>query len=84
MELNIPGHLMSLWEYSPGSAPHDRNAPLVHHLELGADAHVAGRVGDHFKEALDLLLNIGYRTVSIFLDRERRDLDIEQVRRTLH
>ncbi|MYD88798.1 MAG: histidinol-phosphatase [Caldilineaceae bacterium SB0662_bin_9] len=84
MELNTAGHLMSLREYSPGSAQlkmmHQRRIPVV----VGADAHVAGRVGDHFKEALDLLANIGYRTVSIFLDRERRDLDIEQVRWTLH
>ena len=83
MELNTAGHLMSLQEYSPGSAQlkmmHQRRIPVV----VGADAHVAGRVGDHFKEALDLLSNIGYQTVSIFLDRERRDLDIGQVRRTL-
>ena len=84
MELNTAGHLMSLREYSPGRTQlemmHQRRIPVV----VGADAHVASRVGDHFKEALDLLTDIGYRTVSIFLDRERRDLDIEQVRRTLH
>ncbi|MCY3660208.1 MAG: histidinol-phosphatase [Caldilineaceae bacterium] len=84
MELNTAGHLMSLREYSPGRAQlkmmHQRRIPVV----VGADAHTAHRVADHFKEALNLLADIGYRTVSIFLERERRDLDIELVRRTLH
>ena len=83
MELNTAGHLMSLGEYSPGQPQlemmHQRRIPVV----VGADAHAAHRVADHFKEALDLLADVGYRTVSIFLDRERRDLNIEQVRRTL-
>ena len=83
MELNTSGLLKTIKEYNPGRAQlemmHQRRIPVV----VGADAHVAHRVADHFKEALDLLADIGYQTVSIFLDRERRDLDISRVRPTL-
>ncbi|MDE0672071.1 MAG: histidinol-phosphatase [Caldilineaceae bacterium] len=83
MELNTSGLLKTIKEYNPGRAQlelmHQRRIPVV----VGADAHTAHRVADHFKEALDLLADIGYRTVSIFLDRERRDMAIEQIRPTL-
>ena len=83
MELNTSGLMKKIKEFNPGRAQlelmHQRRIPVV----VGADAHVASRVGDQFKEALDLLSDIGYTQVSIFLDRERLDLPIDRVRQSL-
>ena len=51
----------------------ERKIPVV----VGADAHVPQRVGDGFREALELLKQCGYRHVSYFLERTRRELAID-------
>lgn len=83
MELNTSGLLKKLPEMSPGRSMleemYQRNIPVV----LGADAHQPGRVADHYDEALDVLIEIGYTKVSIFLNRTRQDLDIHAARRSL-
>lgn len=76
MELNTSGKLKRVAEMNP-SLPQlilmrERGIPVV----IGADAHVAERVGDGYREALELLLTAGYAEVSYFVDRKRRNLSI--------
>lgn len=83
MELNTSGLYKTVREYNPGRSQlemmYERGIPVV----LGADAHQAHRVGDQFPEALDLLADIGYRTVSIFRDRRREEIAIDRARASL-
>ena len=83
MELNTSGLHKSVPEMNPGrfmlEEAHKRNIPVV----VGADAHHPSRVGAGFEEALDVLSDVGYTKVSIFLNRERYDLDINSVRSSL-
>ena len=83
MELNTSGLHKSVPEMNPGrfmlEEMHKRNIPVV----VGADAHHPFRVADDFEEALDMLSDIGYTKVSIFLNRERYDLEINSVRSSL-
>ncbi len=83
LELNTSGLNKTVAEMNPG---HEllrearlRDIPIV----IGGDAHKPERVGDRFEEALDTLERVGYRKVSLFLGRERREHDIEAVRRSL-
>jgi histidinol-phosphatase (PHP family) len=76
MELNTSGKLKSLAEMNP-SVPQlilmrERGIPVV----IGADAHIAERVGDSYREALELLRKAGYSEVSYFIDRKRHDVSI--------
>lgn len=83
MELNTSGLFKKIKEFNPGrdqlSMMRERDITVV----IGADAHVAKRVGDNFLPALDLLQEIGYTQVSLYLDRQRHDLEIEGVRKSL-
>ena len=83
MELNTSGLLKKIKEFNPGRAQlemmHTRRIPVV----VGADAHSPARVGDQFIEALDLLADIGYSHVSIFLDRERQEIPIDVARSSM-
>ncbi|MGP1684121.1 MAG: hypothetical protein ACTS8S_17515, partial [Giesbergeria sp.] len=76
MELNTSGRLKALPEMNPGRAMltlmHARGIPVV----VGADAHVPQRVGDHYREALRLLQEVGYTEVSYFLERQRQTVTI--------
>jgi histidinol-phosphatase (PHP family) len=76
MELNTSGKLKNLAEMNP-SLPQlilmrERGIPVV----IGADAHIAERVGDGYREALGLLLKAGYSEVSYFIDRKRQNVSI--------
>ena len=77
MELNTSGRLKSVPEMNPTPAMlrmmRQRNIPVV----LGSDAHVPERVADHFEQALELLRQVGYTHVSYFLDRKRREIEID-------
>lgn len=83
MELNTSGLLKTISQMNP--APEilremaAREIPVV----LGADAHVPERVADRFEEALDLLVECGFKTVSFWVDRKRRDVPISQARASL-
>jgi len=83
MELNTSGLYKSIREFNPGRAQltmmYERGIPVV----LGADAHVASRVGDQFLQALDLLQDVGYTRVSFYLERQRQDLDIQEAKDSL-
>jgi histidinol-phosphatase (PHP family) len=76
MELNTSGLNKALPEMNPGprmlALMHERGIPVV----LGADAHRPSRVGDRYVEALQQLEGIGYERVSLFLDRQRQEVSI--------
>ena len=83
MELNTSGLLKSIPEMNP--APQIlremalREIPVV----LGADAHVPDRVADRFEDALDLIEECGFKNVSFWVNRKRRDVPISQARASL-
>ena len=78
MEINTSGLLKSLPEMNPGPAQlammRERRIPVV----IGADAHRPSRVGDGYATALGLLREAGYDEISIFLDRRRHPIPLEQ------
>lgn len=78
MELNTSGVEKSLPEMNPSpsmlSMMRERGIPVV----IGADAHVARRVGDGYRTALGLLENAGYSEVSFFIDRKRQSIQITE------
>jgi histidinol-phosphatase (PHP family) len=77
MELNTSGIEKVLPEMNPSPSMltmmRERGIPVV----IGADAHVARRVGDGYLTALHLLSDAGYAEVSYFIDRQRRTLSIQ-------
>jgi histidinol-phosphatase (PHP family) len=76
MELNTSGLHKALPEMNPGprmlTMMRERGIPVV----IGADAHRPIRVGDRYAQALRLLDELGFTTVSYFLDRRRHELPI--------
>jgi len=83
MELNTSGLNKKLPEMNPGPSilreMASRGIPVV----LGADAHLPGRVGDGYGEAIDLLEEAGYQELSFFLDRRRQTVDLRTARDSL-
>ncbi|MFV0415404.1 MAG: histidinol-phosphatase [Chthoniobacterales bacterium] len=78
MELNTSGYHKPPFEANPSSEQlvmmRERNIPVV----IGADAHHAGRVGEHFRDALELLQQVGYSEVNYFLERKRHSVPISE------
>ncbi len=76
MELNTSGLHKLLPEMNPGPPTlaliRERGIPIV----LGADAHRPARVGDRYEQALRMLAELGFTTVSIFLGRRRHEIPI--------
>ena len=76
MELNTSGRNKALPEMNPGprmlALMRERNIPVV----LGADAHRPSRVADYFEQALRMLDELGFETVSYFVERKRREVPI--------
>ena len=83
MELNTSGLNKAIREMNPSrtilAEMHQRAIPVV----VGADAHEPGRVAANFGDALDLLAEVGYRHVNVFLNRERHEIDLEAARQSL-
>ena len=83
MELNTSGLNKAVPEMNPGQTilqeMHQRGISVV----IGADAHDPHRVGADFDTALDTLGAVGYACTSIFLDRRRIDIPLDQARRSL-
>ena len=77
MELNTSGLHKRVREMNPApeilSEMQARGIPVV----IGADAHEPKRVAADYEEALALLKAAGYSHTSIFLDRQRQDIDID-------
>jgi histidinol-phosphatase (PHP family) len=76
MELNTSGLLKVVKEMNPAPAIireiQKRGIPMT----LGADAHEPRRVADKYEEGLRLLQDCGFSKVSLFLNRQRRDIAI--------
>ena len=76
MELNTSGLNKVLPEMNPGPRMlvlmRERGIPVV----LGADAHHPRRVADRYEQALQMLEDLGFETVSYFLDRRRHEVPI--------
>ena len=76
MELNTSGVNKAYPEMNPGYDQlvlmRERNIPVV----VGADAHRPSRVADGFETALQMLRDVGYEEVSIFVGRKRRGVPI--------
>ena len=76
MELNTSGMNKALPEMNPGprilSLIRERGIPI----DLGADAHRPARVADRYEQALRSLQELGFETISYFVDRKRQDLAI--------
>ncbi|MEM9419594.1 MAG: histidinol-phosphatase HisJ family protein [Planctomycetota bacterium] len=83
MEFNTSGWRRPLNEACPGSRILYEMARRRIPITLGSDAHSPKRVGSNFRQALRLIQAAGYRKVSLFLQRERHDLDIATVYRQL-
>jgi histidinol-phosphatase (PHP family) len=83
MELNTSGLNKPLAEFHPArpilEEMFQRDIPVV----VGADAHSPDRVAANYEDALDLLRDIGYRQVNIFLNRQRQPIDIDLARQSL-
>jgi histidinol-phosphatase (PHP family) len=77
MELNTSGLFKTIREMNPGAdileEIHRRGIPIV----LGADAHDPIRVADGYEVALQQLQKIGFKTVSCFFQRQRREILID-------
>jgi histidinol-phosphatase (PHP family) len=83
MELNTSGLHKAIKEMNPSRTilqeMQQRGIPVV----VGADAHDPKRVAANYEEALDLLKEVGYTHVSLFLNRERQDIEIDLARASL-
>ena len=83
MELNTSGLNKALPEMNPGprilALIRERGIPVV----LGADAHRPQRVADRYEQALTMLDELGFETVSHFLDRKRHEVPINDARASL-
>ncbi len=79
MELNTSGLYKSIPEMNPSlfmlEEMKKRQIPVV----IGADAHDPSRVGDRFEEGIKMLEQVGYQQVSIFLNRQRQDIELNQI-----
>lgn len=79
MELNTSGVLKTISEMNPLPEMlvqmRQRSIPVT----IGADAHQPERVADGYEQALELLESCGYTHVSIFLNRERQEIAIQDV-----
>lgn len=83
MELNTSGVKKTISEMNPFPAMlramRERDIPVT----IGADAHEPGRVADGYEFALNLLSECGYQNVSFFLNRERKEVRIEDALNSL-
>lgn len=83
MELNTSGVNKAVPEMNPGAVMlaemRARGIPVV----IGADAHVPRRVADGYELALETLRQAGYMHVSLFLNRRRREIAIDDALATL-
>jgi histidinol-phosphatase (PHP family) len=83
MELNTSGRHKRFPEMNPGPAVlrmmAERGIPVV----LGSDAHHPRRVAEGFPEALALLEEAGFETISYFDRRQRVDVPVARVSESL-
>ncbi len=80
MELNTSGRLKNVAEMNPAPAILREIAARGIPIVIGSDAHVPERVGDYWPQAFDLLQECGFETISFFVDRQRREVEVEVAR----
>ncbi len=83
LEMNTHIEKKPIKEYLPSAEiltlMQERGIPVI----PGGDAHEPGRVGQYFPEALRLLKETGYETVSHYLKRRRYEVPIDQALESL-
>ncbi|NND95937.1 MAG: histidinol-phosphatase [Pirellulaceae bacterium] len=79
MELNTSGVNKTISEMNPNPTMLREMCQRSIPVTIGADAHQPERVADGYETALQLLKECGYTNVSLFLDRQRRELAIDEV-----
>ena len=77
MELNTAGRAVAADEFYPGRG-------LLEHcflqgvpVTLGSDAHAPEQVGRYFDDAIELLQDLGYRSLAVFSGRRRRFIPLK-------
>ena len=83
MELNTSGVNKTISEMNPMPTMLAEMSARGIPVTLGSDAHVPERVADGFESALSLLSRCGFSHVSYFLERQRRDVSIEEALESL-
>ncbi len=83
MELNTSGVKKTISEMNPNPTMLKEICQRGIPMTIGADAHEPGRVADGYEFALNLLLESGFTTVNVFLNRQRQELQIADVLQTL-
>jgi len=83
MELNTSGRKKKYAEFNPCDPMlqmmAERGIPIV----LGSDSHQPERVAEAFDEALDAIELAGYKSVSVFENRKRSEIAIDDARSAL-
>ncbi|RMH01944.1 MAG: histidinol-phosphatase HisJ family protein [Chloroflexi bacterium] len=83
MELNTSGLHKRVREMNPGlqilTEMKERDIPVV----IGSDAHEPHRVAADFEMAMGFLAEAGYETVSIVVERQRREIPLTVARESL-
>jgi len=78
VELNTSGKDKPVGEFYPGPdflrRLHENNVPVT----LGSDSHHPGEVGRYFRQAVELLKEIGYREIMTFEKRKKIPVPLEQ------
>ncbi len=83
MELNTSGVNKTISQMNPCPEMLVEMSAREIPVTLGADAHQPQRVADGYASALQLLAQCGYTHVSLFLDRQRRQIPIAVALETL-
>jgi histidinol-phosphatase (PHP family) len=77
VELNTSGYNHAASEFYPAPALLAKCFEKKIPITLGSDAHTPKSVGQHYKEAIDLLRSTGYRQVSAFTRRNRYEIPLK-------
>ncbi|REJ96103.1 MAG: PHP domain-containing protein [Planctomycetota bacterium] len=83
MELNTSGAMKVVSEMNPFPGMLAEMCAREIPVTLGADAHEPDRVADRFESGLELLASVGYREVSVFFERRRQAISIDEALGTL-
>jgi len=79
LELNTSGYNHAASEFYPATPLLIKCFKKGIHMTLGSDAHTPDSVGQHFDEAINLLISIGYRHVCAFTRRSRDKIPLRPV-----
>ncbi len=83
MELNTSGIYKAVPEMNPGALILSEMQKRGISVVLGSDAHQPDRIADEFEYSLEMLGELGFKTVSYYTNRTRKDVDIQEARESL-